>query len=111
MKLAQVKFDDENRIDYEFFLETTGQNRFWYTLIAKFRGRYRDGSAGAPDAAFIHGLTQTALEVWRPAAVVLDLSELHYEWGDEMDWLLDVGASRGVKSAVVVGPACTKAIA
>src|SRR6516162_11610165 len=109
MKLARVSFDDENHIDHEFFLETTGKNRFFYTLIAKFRGRYRDGSAGAPDAAFIQGLTQTALEVWRPAAVVLDLPVPQYDWGDEMDCLLDVGAIRGVKSAVVVGPGCTRA--
>jgi hypothetical protein len=80
-------------------------------LIAKFRGRYRYGSAGAPDAAFIAGLTQTALEVWNAAAVVLDLSEVSYEWGDEMDLLFDVGASRGAKSAIVVGPACARAIA
>ena len=111
MKLVRVSFEDENRIDCEFFLETTGKNRYWYTLIAKFRGRYRDGSAGAPDAALIRGLTHTAIEVWRPAAVVLDLSELHYEWGDEMDLLFDVGADQHVKSAIVVGPACTKAIA
>ena len=111
MKLVRVSFEDQNRIDCEFFLETTGKNRFSYTLIAKFRGRYRDGSAGAPDAAFIRGLTHTAIEVWRPAAVVLDLSELHYEWGDEMDLLFDVGADQHVKSAIVVGPDCTKAIA
>ena len=111
MKLARVSFEDENRIDCEFFLETTGKNRFWYTLIARFRGRYRDGSAGAPDAALIRGLTHTAIEVWRPAAVVLDLSELHYEWGDEMATLFDVGLDHNMKCAIVVGPACSKAIA
>jgi hypothetical protein len=111
MKLSRVTFTDDNRIDYEFFLETTGKNRFWSTLVAKFRGRFRDGSKGAPDASFIHGITQTALQVWDPAAVVLDLSELQYEWGDEMDFLLNVGADRNVKSALVVGPGCAKAIA
>jgi hypothetical protein len=59
----------------------------------------------------IRGLTLTAIEVWNPAGVVLDLSELHYDWGDEMDLLLDVASDRSVKSAVVVGPACARAIA
>jgi hypothetical protein len=111
MKLERVAFDDDNRIDYEFLLETTGASRFWYTLIAKFRGQYRDGSAGAPDAAFIEGLTRTALEVWSPAALVLDLSELRYDWGDEMASLLDIGDDGGLKTAVVVGPGCARAIA
>ncbi len=69
------------------------------------------GSAGAWDAHFIQGITRTAIECWRPAAVVLDLSELVYEWADEMDLLLDVGSDCHVKSAVVVGPRCAPAIA
>lgn len=43
MKLARVGFDDENRIEREFFLETTGPNRFWYprtsSTISRTRGR------------------------------------------------------------------------
>jgi hypothetical protein len=29
MKLERVEFDDENRIEHEFLLETTGRNRFF----------------------------------------------------------------------------------
>jgi hypothetical protein len=72
---------------------------------------YRDGSEGAPDAHFMCGLTEIALEIWRPAALVLDLSELQYDWGDEMDLVLSVGQRQHVPSAVVIGPGCSRAIA
>lgn len=110
MKLRPVRIEDETPLRHEFQLETTGGNQFRYTLIARFIGEYRDGSAGAPDAAFIIGMVKMAVQIWRPAALVLDLSELRYDWGDEMDWLLppSVGCR---KTAVVVGPGCARAIA
>ncbi len=109
MKLQPVRFEDETHIRHEFELETTGQNRFWYTLIAKFIGTYGHGSSGRADAHYILGVTKTAIDIWQPAAVVLDLSELRYEWGDEMDWLLPPALD--VPAAVVVGPHCAPAIA
>lgn len=110
MQLQPVSFDKETNIRYEFKLETTGKNRFWYTLIAKFSGTYRRGSAGAPDAHFICGIAQTALAMWHPAALILDLRELSYVWGDEMDIVLSGGSGRRVPTAVVGSDACLPAI-
>jgi hypothetical protein len=109
MKLQPVRIEDETRLRYEFQLETTGRHSFCYTLIAKFSGEYRPGSAGSPDASFIVGITELAVGIWHPAGLILDLSELRYEWGDEMEWLLP--PSVGCKAAVVVGPGCAPAIA
>lgn len=109
MKLQSVRFEDETNIKYDFSLETSGKTRFDYTLIARFIGTYADGSSGRPDAAFILGMTRAALDVWHPGSLVLDLSELKYDWGDEMDWLLPPESHR--PTAVIVGPACEKAIA
>ncbi len=108
MNLKRISFD-EIAIRYEFQLETTGPNQFWYTLIAKFAGHYREGSAGRPDACFVLGMARTAVEVWHAAALVLDLSELQYQWGDEMEHLLPPDV--GVPAAVVVGPGCARSIA
>jgi len=109
MKLLPVRLEDETRLRYEFQLETSGRNSFCYTLIAKFIGEYRDGSAGRPDVDFIVGMTNLAVAMWHPAALVLDLSDLRYEWGDEMSWLLPPSVT--CKAAVVVGPKCARAIA
>lgn len=110
MKLKPVRIEEATKLRCEFQLETTGGNPFSTTLIAKFIGDYHDGSGGKPDARFISGMTQMATAIWHPAAVVLDLSELRYEWGDDMANLLSpwVGSK---KAAVVVGPKCARAIA
>ena len=110
MKLEPVSFDKETDIRYAFQLETTGRNRFRYTLIAAFSGTYRPGSAGAPDAHFIYGITRTAIAVWYPAALILDLRALSYIWGDEMDWLLSDVWDERIPAAVVGSEACLPAI-
>jgi len=109
MKLRQVRIEEETRLVHEFRLETSGRNSFCYSLIAKFSGEYRPGSEGRPDADYMVGMTKLAVAVWHPAALVLDLSELRYEWGDEMAWLLPPAV--GCRAAVVVGPLCSGAIA
>lgn len=110
MKLQPVRIEDETKLRCEFQLETTGGNPFRTTLIAKFIGEYQDGSSGKPDSRFMAGMVEMAVAIWHPAAVVLDLSELQYEWGDDMANLLPPNAG-GKKSAVVVGPKCVRAIA
>ena len=110
MQLQTVSFNKETDIRYEFQLETTCKNRFWYTLIAKFSGTYRPGSTGAPDAYFICGIAQTALAMWHPAALILDLRELSYTWGNDMDLVLDAGSGPNVPTAIVGSDACLPAI-
>jgi hypothetical protein len=72
-----------------------------------FSGDYRDGSAGAPDAHCIVGMTGIANEVWRPSALIVDLRDLHYTWGDEMDLVLSPPSEF---AAILVGPKCERAI-
>ena len=110
MNLQPVRFEDESSIQYQLYLDTTGKNRFWCTLIAKFTGAYADGGSGRADAAYILGVVSTAMEIWNSASLVLDLSGLKYEWGDEMRWLLPPNV-HGRPAAVVVGPGCTPAVA
>ena len=79
MKLKKVSFKEEClTIDVVFELETSGPNRFHYTLIAHVIGEYRDGSLGNPDAVYIHGQIKTAVELWSPNAVIIDFSRMKY---------------------------------
>ena len=109
MNLQPAKFEDESSIRYNLQLETSGGGRFWYTLVVKFVGSYANGSSGRADASYMLGVCEMAVSIRKPAAVVIDLSELRYEWGDEMAWL--VPPSVHVPAAVVVGPSCAAAIA
>jgi hypothetical protein len=74
-------------------------------------GEYKAGSAGAPDAAHIAGMMAYAQERFFHSSWIIDLSKLAYVWGDEMDWVLDVGGVLDVdRFAIVVGPKCMAAI-
>ena len=83
-------------------------------LIVKFKGLYHSGSSGSPDAGFISAVKNSALYHYVPDALILDFSELEYEWGDDLDNLLPdddaVYYWRRTPMAVVVGPRCREAI-
>lgn len=83
-------------IDLDFELELSG-NRIHVVpmLIVSISGRYRDGSAGAPDAACISGRCRTAIDLWDARAVILDLTQLSYEWGDDFDNIYTAAAQAG----------------
>jgi len=109
MKLKKVSFKEEcPTIDVEFELETSESNRYEYTLIAHVIGEYRDGSLGDPDASYLYGQIQTALEVWSPKAVIIDFSRMMYQWGDMLEIVYD--APGDINTAYVVGPDCRSAM-
>jgi len=109
MKLVPVRVEEASGLRCEFQLETSGGNPYRYTLIAKFIGEYREGAAGSPDAQFMIGMTNLAVGLWQPTGLVLDLSDLRYNWGDEMGLLLPPSVT--CKCAIVIGPPCARAIA
>jgi len=55
-------------------------------------------------------LNRSGLGVWSPAALILDLRELSYTWGDEMDHVLSVGAECNLPTAIVGSGLCLPAI-
>ena len=78
------------------------------TLIVSFKGQYRLGSSGSPDAGFIKGFVKTGVEVFDPFELVVDLTDLEYQWGDDID--LTFGGLFIQKIVVVVGEKCRKAL-
>ncbi|MGC3957537.1 MAG: hypothetical protein QM813_06135 [Verrucomicrobiota bacterium] len=106
-ELQAVQLGQDNPIQYAFFL--SGR-----ILVARFSGLYRPGHSGKPDCLFIEGIAATAMDVWNCRGLVLDLSNLDYQWGDEMEWLLPIRRTCtkvNFPSATVVGPKCRNAIA
>jgi hypothetical protein len=75
-------------------------------------GKYKSGSAGSSDAYHIRGMMAYAQERFYQRYWVLDLSDLDYEWGDEMDLVLGLDEFEGVESiATVFGENCIEAVA
>ncbi|ULU23190.1 hypothetical protein [Dyella terrae] len=96
-------------MDYEIHLTDGEPYRSNRSLIVSFSGRYRDGSAGDPDAAFMKGIIGVASGIWWHKSLVIDVSKLTYEWGDMIEVALDPPGSRPI--AIVVGPGCAGALA
>jgi hypothetical protein len=109
MKLKPVSFEKTcPTIQYSFQIATSAPNTIHRTLVAKFSGKYRDGSKGNPDAAFMRGVLQTACRLWWHTAVIIDLSDLEYHWGDRIEMLFN--PLENAILAIVVGPKCRKAL-
>lgn len=112
MPFREVTFQDASPIKFSFSYRDRQRNvAYSNVLVASFDGEYRSGSAGAPDARLIHGITQAAVTIWTPAGLVLDLRKLHYEWGDEMDMLLGPPDGLEIPTTVVGSELCLPAIA
>lgn len=73
-----------------------------------FRGTYRLGSQGNPDADYLAGLLHTIGELHSGSSLVLDLSGLRYEWGNRMDKVLVSPNSEPF--AIVVGSECERGL-
>ncbi len=51
-------------------------------VAIKFMGSYGDGSAGNGDAAYMIAIRDYIVSCVLPAALIFDLRELEYEWGN-----------------------------
>lgn len=111
MSLCPVSFESESAIHHEFLLEGFEKERSSRRiLVVKFIGDYRPGCQGMPDALLMQGITQAALTMWGPDAVVLDLRQLTYTWGDNMEEVLGIRGEIKLPFAVVGSELCLPAI-
>ena len=114
MKLVPVSFDELSDIEYSIALaphETYSTPEF---VVVKFTGAYRDGAPGRPDALFLVATMEAVQKAWFTTSLIIDFSELKYDWGDEMDWIHDVGrfmpSPCSKPLAIIVGDHCRNAL-
>ena len=86
-ELRKVDFADLSNLRFECFLGEVQSRSDRPVLVIRFAGEYRHGSAGEPDARFMFAMLAAAFQAWECWAVILDLSGLSYEWGDDIDGL------------------------
>ncbi|HWJ27479.1 MAG TPA: hypothetical protein VNS32_13120 [Flavisolibacter sp.] len=96
-------------IEFAFELIHEKSSYFPQVLLIKVIGKYRDGSEGDDDAKLIKGMMVTGIDLWRPGSVLLDFTELQYEWGDYIDYVFEA-SDFNKPIAIVVGPKCRIAI-
>jgi hypothetical protein len=95
-------------ITYEFKIQNLRDTHLIDILIVSFHGTYREGSAGSPDAGLIKGIVTTGLSVFDPFSILIDLSDLEYNWGDNLD--LSFEETGQTETVILVGEKCRRAM-
>lgn len=114
MQLVPVSFEKLSNIKYSIALAPHERCSTPEFVVVKFTGVYRYGSAGRPDALFLVSMLAAVQKAWFTTSLIIDFTDFSYEWGDEMNWIHDVG--RFLPSpcdkplAIVVGDQCRAAL-
>jgi hypothetical protein len=110
MDLVERRFDSLSRLQYRIFTCALGGKHNPTALVLRFAGTYGVGSAGNGDGDFMRVITRAATSAWHCHAVVYDLRELAYEWGDSIWGVFGHGVPpsgvEGLPCALVVSDSC-----
>jgi hypothetical protein len=109
MDFQIVNIDDYcPTITSDFKIKHFGDTHLIDILIISFHGKYREGSAGNPDAGLIKGIIATGISVFDPFSVLIDLTDLEYNWGDALD--LSFEGTESTTTVVLVSDKCRRAM-
>ena len=97
-----------NGMQCEFSKIPLRNTRLTDVLLIQFRGEYRLGSMGKAELGYMVGMVKLGMAVWRPFRVAIDIREVAYEWGDDMQQLFSVPEDH--KAVVIVGEKNRRAI-
>jgi hypothetical protein len=95
MELEKLDLFSVSAIRHEFLIGESKREKSSDILVIKYSGVYRVGSGGNADAAFMLALAKAAISYTDPDGIVLDISELDYQWGDDVEEI----AGPGVESS------------
>lgn len=84
MNLNESEFSELSNLQYQIFTTQLHGDIGPTALVLKFSGTYGYGSGGNRDAAFMRAITLAAISAWDAGAVIFDLRELDYEWGNDI---------------------------
>jgi hypothetical protein len=105
----KVSLDEEcNGMRYEYSVINLKNPYMVDILLVKFSGEYRPGSLGKRDLGYMTGMVKLGIDVWDPFKIAIDIQDVTYEWGDDMQLLF--GAPDHLKTVVIVGENNRRAI-
>jgi len=109
MDFQQITIDSYcPTINYNFKIKNFKDTHLVDILIISFDGKYRNGSAGRPDSGLIKGTITTGLCVFDPFSLLIDFTNLEYNWGDNFDLLF--AETVGTDTVILVGNKCRQAM-
>ena len=114
MQLHPVSLKQLSALEHEVRLPSHLRFHTPEFKVIAYTGSYRSGSQGKEDALYIMATAAAAHEAWYTDSIVIDFSGLSYDWGDQMEWVLNVGrgavANCDYPLAIIVGPDCEQAL-
>lgn len=114
MELTPVSFESLSSITHSVALPPHERFDTPEFVYAAFSGRYRDGAEGAPDATYIVSIMEAVQRAWYTKSLIIDLTDLIYDWGDNMEWVYGIGWSGQTGChkplALIVSDKCRKAL-
>src|SRR5579862_5459896 len=84
MELVKHRFRELSRLQYQILTSAIGGRHNPTALVLKFSGDYGIGTAGNGDAAYMRIVTRAAVSAWPCDAVVFDLRDMTYWWGNSI---------------------------
>jgi hypothetical protein len=64
------------------------KNSYWSIIVLNVCGKYEEGSGGKPHCAYIEYMIGLLRSILPSSGIVLDLSNLEYSWGDDIETLI-----------------------
>lgn len=114
MQLNTVSLEQLSALKHEVRLPNHPKFHAPEFKVIAYTGTYRSGAEGKNDALYITATAAAAHRAWYTESIVIDFSRLRYEWGDEMQWVLNIGqrapATCHFPLAIIVGPQCDQAL-
>lgn len=86
MEITPQSFEAYSGVQVSFYTAkpTFRPKLYDVLLIIAFSSQHQVESN---DLSFMNAMKLAGAELWRPSAIILDLRELHYVWGDTMAYL------------------------
>ena len=105
MKLTECQISG---IEYRIFTCEFGGESGPMAVVLKFTGSYRYGSSGTGDGMLMEAITSCALKLFigKVDAVLFDLRELNYEWGNNIWDVWETVESYAIPYTIVVSDRC-----
>jgi len=114
IRLKPVTFEQLSNVRHSVFVSDDAGFGTPEFLVIRYEGNYRPGGAGHDDALYIVAAAEAARKAWWAPHTVLDLRELEYTWGDEMEWITSIGWNNATRLqapiAIVVSDKCRAAL-
>ncbi|MEP1027871.1 MAG: hypothetical protein ABJG68_16780 [Crocinitomicaceae bacterium] len=103
-----------SEIKVQYFIGNSRITDYYRILTIKYSGKYGFGSAGNGDAQYMYAKGEFGLNCYEPSAVILDFSQIEYEWGDLIEMVFSIGSNQYIDAefpiALVIGKECSEAI-